>query len=66
MRFTKMHGIGNDFIVVDAIHESVSEPAALARRVCARRFGVGADGLILMVPSDRGDAMMRIINSDGS
>ena len=66
MRFTKMHGIGNDFIVVDAIHESVSEPAALARRVCARRFGVGADGLILMCASERADATMRIFNSDGS
>ena len=66
MRFTKMHGIGNDFIVVDAIHEPVSEPAALARRVCARRFGVGADGLILMCASERADATMRIFNSDGS
>ena len=66
MRFTKMHGIGNDFIVVDAIHESVSKPAALARRVCARRFGVGADGLILMCASERADATMRIFNSDGS
>ena len=66
MRFVKMHGIGNDFIVVDAIHNKISDPAALARRLCARRFGVGADGLILMVPSARGDAMMRIFNSDGS
>ena len=66
MRFVKMHGIGNDFIVVDAIHNEIPDPAALARRLCARRFGVGADGLILMVPSDRGDAMMRIFNSDGS
>ena len=66
MRFVKMHGIGNDFIVVDAIHNEIHDPAALARRLCARRFGVGADGLILMVPSDRGDAMMRIFNSDGS
>lgn len=66
MRFTKMHGIGNDFIVVDAIREPVSEPAALARRVCARRFGVGADGLILMCASERADAAMRIFNSDGS
>ena len=66
MRFVKMHGIGNDFIVVDAIHNEIPDPAALARRLCARRFGVGADGLILMVPSDRGDAMMRIFNSNGS
>ena len=66
MRFVKMHGIGNDFIVVDAIHNNIPDPAALARRLCARRFGVGADGLILMCPSNRGDAMMRIFNSDGS
>ena len=66
MRFVKMHGIGNDFIVVDAIHNEIPDPAALARRLCARRFGIGADGLILMVPSGRGDAMMRIFNSDGS
>lgn len=66
MRFVKMHGIGNDFIVVDAIHNSISDPAALARRLCARRFGIGADGLILMCPSPRADATMRIYNSDGS
>lgn len=66
MRFTKMHGIGNDFIVVDAIHCEIPDPAGLAQRVCARRFGVGADGLILMCRSDRADATMRIFNSDGS
>ena len=67
MIFTKMHGIGNDFIVVDAIRNPLpADPAALARRLCARRFGVGADGLILMCPSDRADAVMRIFNSDGS
>ena len=46
MRFVKMHGIGNDFIVVDAIHNEIPDPAALARWLCARRFGIGADGLI--------------------
>ena len=62
-----MHGIGNDFIVADAIRNPFpTDPAALARRLCARRFGVGADGLILMCPSDRADATMRIFNSDGS
>ena len=67
MIFTKMHGIGNDFIVADAIRNPFpTDPAALARRLCARRFGVGADGLILMCPSDRADATMRIFNSDGS
>ena len=66
MRFTKMHGIGNDFILVDGFHTSVGDPGALARQLCARRFGVGADGLILALPSSVADARMRIINSDGS
>jgi len=66
MRFTKMHGIGNDFIVLDAINHEIPDPAALAKRICERRFGVGADGLILMCRSDRADAAMRIFNSDGS
>lgn len=66
MRFTKMHGIGNDFIVVDAMKEEIPGAAALAQRLCDRRRGVGGDGLILMTPSPRADAAMRIINSDGS
>lgn len=66
MRFTKMHGIGNDFIIVDAIHNEIGNPSQLARRVCRRRFGVGADGLILICPSDKADVKMRIFNSDGS
>ncbi len=66
MRFTKMHGIGNDFIVVDAFNQEISDPGDLARRICDRRRGIGGDGLILMCPSERGDAYMRIINSDGS
>ena len=66
MRFTKMHGLGNDFIVVDAIHNSIADPAETARRVCQRRFAIGADGLILIGESDRADATMRIYNSDGS
>ena len=66
MQFTKMHGIGNDFIVIDAMRVQPDDPAQLARKLCARRFGVGADGLILMCPSPRADARMRIFNSDGS
>ena len=66
MRFTKMHGLGNDFIVVDAIHNAITDPAELARRICQRRFAIGADGLILVGESDRADATMRIYNSDGS
>ena len=66
LRFTKMHGIGNDFIIVDGFRQPIADPAALARRLCARRFGVGADGLILALPSDRAGARMRIFNGDGS
>lgn len=66
MRFTKMHGIGNDFIIIDAIHNAIENPSEWARRLCARRFGVGADGLILICESPRADVAMRIFNSDGS
>ena len=66
MRFTKMHGIGNDFVIIDAIHNQIENPSELAKRVCRRRFGVGADGLILICESDRADVKMRIFNSDGS
>lgn len=66
MKFTKMHGIGNDFIVVDAIHNEIENPAGLAVKLCRRHFGVGADGLILICPSERADVTMRIFNSDGS
>ena len=66
MRFTKMHGIGNDFIVIDAMTTEIPNPNELAVRLCDRRTGVGGDGLILMQPSPRADATMRIINSDGT
>ena len=66
MRFTKMHGIGNDFIVIDGLHREIGEPGALAARLCDRHFGIGADGLVLALPSRRADVRMRIINSDGS
>jgi len=66
MRFTKMHGIGNDFIVIDAIRNEVPDPSGLAVRMCSRHFGVGADGLILICESARADFTMRIFNSDGS
>lgn len=71
---TKMQAAGNDFLVVDAMRRTLSSPAALARKLCHRRFGVGADGLILICPP-RGarlrtgtppDYRMRIFNSDGS
>lgn len=66
MRFTKMHGIGNDFILLDGFDRAIPDPEGLARRLCDRHFGIGADGLILALPSDRADARMRILNRDGS
>ena len=67
MRFPKMQGIGNDFVVVDGFQfPELPDPAALSRAVCDRHFGVGADGLIWMVASDCADARMRIFNRDGS
>jgi len=66
LRFTKMHGIGNDYVYVDLFRERVDDPPALAREMSDRHFGVGADGLILVGPSDSADVSMRIFNADGS
>ncbi|MNO28250.1 Diaminopimelate epimerase [compost metagenome] len=66
MEFTKMHGLGNDFIVVFGEQELPSNAADLAVTLCNRFFGIGADGLVYILPSERGDFMMRIMNSDGS
>ncbi len=66
MRFTKMHGIGNDYVCVDCFSEAVDDPASLSRRISDRHFGVGGDGLILICPSEQADVRMRIFNSDGS
>lgn len=67
MRFTKMHGAGNDYIYVDCFAETVdADIPELARRISDRRFGVGGDGLILICPSNRADAEMRMFNADGS
>lgn len=66
MEFTKMHGLGNDFIVVFGEQELPSNAADLAVTLCNRFFGIGADGLVYVLPSERGDFMMRIMNSDGS
>ena len=67
--FWKMHGAGNDFVVTgdaDALARSDAAWGDLARRVCDRRFGVGGDGLIAVLPSDRADRRMRMFNPDGS
>src|SRR3990172_4869185 len=67
MHFTKMHGAGNDYIYVDCFAEPVPRDVPeLARRISDRRFGVGSDGLILICPSQRADAEMRMFNADGS
>lgn len=67
MRFTKMHGLGNDFVMVNGFTEKLPEDiGALASKVCHRRLGVGADGLILLLPSQQDTLRMRIINSDGT
>ncbi|HXJ35120.1 MAG TPA: diaminopimelate epimerase [Candidatus Eisenbacteria bacterium] len=66
MEFTKLHGTANDFVFVDARQGFPGDPAALATRLCDRHHGIGADGLILVLPSERADARMRIINADGS
>jgi diaminopimelate epimerase len=67
MRFTKMHGIGNDYVYVDCVRQKPpADPAALAQVVSDRHFGIGSDGLILICPSERADARMRMFNADGS
>lgn len=64
--FTKMQGLGNDFIIVDNRDLAIEDGAALARALCPRRLAAGADGLMLAEPSDRADAKMRFFNADGS
>lgn len=66
MRFTKMHGLGNDYIYINCFEESVEDPPELARRMSNRHFGVGSDGLILIMPSKKADFRMRMFNADGS
>jgi diaminopimelate epimerase len=66
MRFEKMHGLGNDFLVVDDRETQAVDWPALARRVCARHTGVGGDGILLIQSSDRADLRMRLFNADGS
>lgn len=66
MKFTKMHGIGNDYIYVNAFEEKIEDPSSLAIAVSDRHFGVGGDGLVLICPSDVADFRMRMFNADGS
>ena len=66
MKFTKMQGIGNDYIYVNCFEEQVVNPEQLSVRLSDRRFGIGGDGLILIMPSQIADFKMRIFNADGS
>jgi diaminopimelate epimerase len=66
MKFTKMQGAGNDYVYVNCFVEQVEDPAAVAVKVSNRNFGIGSDGLILIMPSDQADVRMRMFNSDGS
>lgn len=67
MRFTKMHGAGNDYVYVDCFSQSApADPAGVAQRISDRHFGVGGDGLVLILPSKSADARMRMFNADGS
>ena len=66
MKFTKMNGCGNDYVYINGFVENVENPKELAKKVSDRHFGIGSDGLILIVPSDKADFCMRMFNADGS
>ena len=67
IHFTKMQGIGNDYVYIDATKENVPDPEGLARRISDRHFSVGSDGLVLILPGEAGaDFRMRMFNADGS
>lgn len=66
MKFTKMQGIGNDYVYVNCFEECVADPAAVAQFVSDRHYGIGSDGLILICPSQVADCRMRMYNEDGS
>ena len=66
LKFTKMHGAGNDYIYINCFEETVKNPEKLAIKVSDRHFGIGSDGLILISPSDKADFKMNIYNADGS
>lgn len=66
MKFTKMHGIGNDYVYVNCFKETVENPSEVAVKVSDRHFGIGSDGLILIKPSEVADGKMEMYNADGS
>jgi len=66
MEFSKVQGLGNDFIIINDLEEKIKDYSSLAKKVCNRNFGIGGDGLMAVLPSNKADFRMRIINSDGS
>lgn len=67
MQFVKMQGAGNDYVYVDCIRQGMpADPVELSKKISDRHFGIGSDGLILICPSDKADARMRMFNADGS
>ena len=66
MKFTKMQGLGNDYVYVNCFKEKIADPSALAEKISDRHFGVGSDGLIMINPSDKADFEMEMYNADGS
>lgn len=66
IKFTKMHGIGNDYVYVDGFKETIENPNAFSEYISDRHFGIGADGLVMILPSDCADFKMRMFNADGS
>ena len=66
IKFTKMHGLGNDYVYMDAIHQNIEKESSLAQFVSNRNFGIGSDGLIFICKSEIADFKMRMFNSDGS
>lgn len=66
LKFTKMHGAGNDYIYMNGFVQEIENPSALAIRLSNRNFGIGSDGLVLILPSENSDFRMQMFNSDGS
>ncbi len=66
MRFTKMHGTGNDYVYIDCFKETIQQPEKVVSRISDRHKGIGSDGLVLIMPSDIADFRMRMFNPDGS
>lgn len=66
LKFTKMHGLGNDYIYFNGFEERIENPGALSIKISDRHFGIGSDGIVMILPSDTCDFRMRMFNNDGS